>query len=442
MDNEKSHDSATVAGLVSREELFVMVWAEPMLKVAAQFGVSSSYMARVCTVMNVPRPERGYWAKLTFGQVIKKPSLPEARPGDQLWWGRGVEFKTVARTLPKPRPAASAPTPKPKKKHHGEHPLVYGAKQLFEAGRLASWSKYLKPAKRLLVDLAVSKTGLDRALSLANALFSQLEDCGHRVLIAPEHEHFRRVAVDQHEVPKKRNDYEYSELWCPGRPTVVYIGTVAIGLTFIEMSELADAKSVDGDYERVEPTLANRMRSKHSYSWPYTTHDFPTNRFCLQAYSPHRLAEWTKQWREAKGEDLKKRIPSIVKELTEAAPEIVKLIEEGERQAAIEHQKWEEEHKRWEREEAERKAAEALKKSRQQLMDFIDSWGKAKRINEFLNEVAAILPSIDDDLRPQFERRLERMKAMIGDTDALRGLRNWKAPEEWLAEEAAKTRSY
>lgn len=40
-----------------REELYALVWAEPMLKVAARFGVSSSYMARVCSQLQVPRPE-------------------------------------------------------------------------------------------------------------------------------------------------------------------------------------------------------------------------------------------------------------------------------------------------------------------------------------------------------------------------------------------------
>ena len=38
------------AGL-TREALYELVWSEPMLKVAAQFGVSSSYMARVCTLL-------------------------------------------------------------------------------------------------------------------------------------------------------------------------------------------------------------------------------------------------------------------------------------------------------------------------------------------------------------------------------------------------------
>jgi hypothetical protein len=73
------------AGL-TREALYELVWSEPMLKVAARFGVSSSYMARVCTQLNVPRPERGYWAKLAVCKAPKQPALQEPRTGDPLAW--------------------------------------------------------------------------------------------------------------------------------------------------------------------------------------------------------------------------------------------------------------------------------------------------------------------------------------------------------------------
>ena len=46
---------------LTRAELYALVWSEPMLKVGARLGVSSSYMARICTLLKVPRPERGYW---------------------------------------------------------------------------------------------------------------------------------------------------------------------------------------------------------------------------------------------------------------------------------------------------------------------------------------------------------------------------------------------
>ena len=63
--------------MVSREELYELVWSTPMTKVAAKFSVSGSYMAPVCSILNVPRPERGYWARLEFGKAAARPDLPE-----------------------------------------------------------------------------------------------------------------------------------------------------------------------------------------------------------------------------------------------------------------------------------------------------------------------------------------------------------------------------
>jgi hypothetical protein len=87
---------------ITREKLYEEVWAEPMTKVAARYNVSSSFLARVCKGLNVPRPERGYWAKLAVGKAPPKPALPEARPGDELEWSRDGEPRRVARALPKP----------------------------------------------------------------------------------------------------------------------------------------------------------------------------------------------------------------------------------------------------------------------------------------------------------------------------------------------------
>src|ERR671938_1669188 len=87
---------------VDREGLYEPVWAEPMTKVAARYGVSSSFLARVCTRLNVPRPARGYWAQLEVGKAPAKPVLPEARPGDELQWSRDGEPRRAPRALPKP----------------------------------------------------------------------------------------------------------------------------------------------------------------------------------------------------------------------------------------------------------------------------------------------------------------------------------------------------
>jgi hypothetical protein len=74
--------------MVSRKELYELVWAIPMTKVAAKFSVSGSYLARICALLRVPRPQRGYWAKLQVGTAPAQPALPEALQGDQLFWSQ------------------------------------------------------------------------------------------------------------------------------------------------------------------------------------------------------------------------------------------------------------------------------------------------------------------------------------------------------------------
>lgn len=69
------------AGSIAREELYEFVWAMPMIKVAGKFQVSGSYLARICTALQVPRPERGYWAKLAVGKASEAPPLMSPRGG-------------------------------------------------------------------------------------------------------------------------------------------------------------------------------------------------------------------------------------------------------------------------------------------------------------------------------------------------------------------------
>jgi hypothetical protein len=67
----------------SRSELYEKVWSEPMQILAKQYNVSDVYLARVCRLLRVPLPGRGYWAKKTAGRPTKKrPPLPPL-PGER-----------------------------------------------------------------------------------------------------------------------------------------------------------------------------------------------------------------------------------------------------------------------------------------------------------------------------------------------------------------------
>jgi hypothetical protein len=67
----------------NRAELYEKVWSQPMRILAQQYGVSDVYLARVCRLLRIPLPGRGYWAKKSAGMATKKrlplPPLPSER---------------------------------------------------------------------------------------------------------------------------------------------------------------------------------------------------------------------------------------------------------------------------------------------------------------------------------------------------------------------------
>jgi len=413
---------------VSRETHYALVWSEPMLKVAAKFGVSSSYLARVCTLLNVPRPERGYWAKLAVGKAPSPPSLPMPQPGDVLAWSRDGNAVRLPRPLPQPPAVIRRNKKKPSVQVLAEHFLTRGVTRLFEEGRLSFDGEYLKPAKRLLVDLAVSKTGLEKALSFANQLFLALEAHGHRVVIASVDERLRRENVNHRESPS-RNPGD-NDLWSPQRPTVVYVGTVAIGLTIIEMSEEVQVRYVNGKYIRDAEYNAPKRRRYVVDNTRTTTRELASGRLCLQAYSPYGVAKWLHHWHETSNRDLQSQVPAIVKRLAGAAIEIAQLVEEGARQAEIERQRWQAEHQKWLHEEALRHAAKARKESREELLLILDVWGESQKLEQFFAEVERQSAPMPEQERLETLGRLKLARDLIGNIDALEQLRRWKSPSE------------
>lgn len=204
--------------------------------------------------------------------------------------------------------------------------------------------------------------------------------------------------------------------------------TLAIGLTIIEMSEEVEVRYVNGKYIR-ESDYVPPKRGENRYTWT-TKKDYPTGRLCLQAYSPYWRAKWIKQWRETKKRDLENQIKSIVKEIEQAAGPVARLVEEGERQAEIERQRWEAQQERWRREEAERKAAKALKESREELFQIIDAWAEANRIEEFFHDIEKRAVSLSENERFRISERLKLARKLIGSVDALDYFINWRSPAE------------
>lgn len=418
--------------MITREELYELVWSTPMIKVAEKFEVSGSYLARVCTELRVPRPERGYWAKLAVGNAPQRPALPEPLPGDPVVWSRTDELPAPA--VPKPRPSPSPRVPRLARPVTGTHGLIRGAKEHFLASRKVDDAEHLKPYKKLLVDITVSRSGLDKALGFANDLFNALESAGHRVVIAPLDAQFRRERVQEKEVPPKKDPrqdpYGYDRLWSPYRPTVAYVDSLAFGLAIVEMTESVAMRYVNGKYIRESDYVPPKVSRRHiDHTWT-TNRDLPSGRLRLVVYSPYRSMSWSTSFQESKARSLTLDIPQIVKAIENATATVTEKLREAERQAEIWRQERLAEEERRRQEEDRRREAQSIKDSRDQLEQVIQSWAKVVSLEQFFRGVedrAQTLPEVE---RQAVLHRLQLARDFVGTQDPLDFFREWKTPLE------------
>ena len=68
--------------ILTRRDLYELVWATPLSKLADQFGISDRGLAKICERHRVPSPPRGYWAKLEAGGKPKRAIFVEAYDAD------------------------------------------------------------------------------------------------------------------------------------------------------------------------------------------------------------------------------------------------------------------------------------------------------------------------------------------------------------------------
>lgn len=64
---------------LSRAELFALIWERPSTQVAHELGVSDVALGKLCRQLQVPKPPRGYWARVASGRTPKRPPLPAYR---------------------------------------------------------------------------------------------------------------------------------------------------------------------------------------------------------------------------------------------------------------------------------------------------------------------------------------------------------------------------
>lgn len=404
---------------VHRDTLYSEVWATPMVSLAPKYGVSAVFLSRVCARLNIPCPPRGYWAKKHSGQRPKIPPLPAPTIAVPTEWRRGDQLPSITR----PEPAMPNP-----KKASAQSALLMGSLSSFTSGRVAG-DGYLKPAKRNLPDLIVTEPSLHRAASVLQKLANRFRDSNCRFSVACSEGSYTRKVLGAEEGRLKRSVFE-TNIWSPARPTLVFIGEVAIGLTIYEQTVEMEMVYLDGQHlpvkeaKKIKPGLWDR---KAGTFYRRSLQRVASKRLCLRAYSPHPRVSWEYTWTEGKV-SLLRQFDDIIAFLMDRAMSLAHDVEEADLQAVAERARWEAEravaNARFERSLIMRSREESLKN----LLQIIEAWSHEKKLQEFFDEIAARSVDMNNEDRAKLSAKVHKAKDLLGGSDIVEALMLWESP--------------
>jgi hypothetical protein len=172
---------------VTREDLYELVWSEPLSVIARRTTISDVGLAKICRRLRVPVPGRGYWARNRGGQRVRRlllPELPLSAPNRMRYATiPGLGSSSVDVIVAQRRYAAEHPIVVANQLVD-PHPLVAQSAQIL--ARLESDRRgFLHSPTDTSLALVVSRKSIGRALCIFDALIRALEARGFRVALCP-----------------------------------------------------------------------------------------------------------------------------------------------------------------------------------------------------------------------------------------------------------------
>lgn len=168
--------------ILTRAQLYDFVWKTPMFELAKQFQISDNGLRKVCRKYIIPFPKMGYWQKVKFGKVPKKPSLPDYQGEDKIL----IKMMPRIKEMLKPSQIISEAINIPENISKF-HPLIKQTKDLFKAGHKDQGRFRSRRGERAL-DIRVGPEQLTRAFRIMDTIIKALEERGARVTLEREGE--------------------------------------------------------------------------------------------------------------------------------------------------------------------------------------------------------------------------------------------------------------
>ncbi len=193
---------------LTREQLYDIVWSEPIRTVATRYGLSDRGLAKICVRLHVPVPGRGYWQQKAVGKKVRQPPLkaldPDTPPSERAvtLGPRGSSARrTTSETVAEQSALESAPDRliQVAAELNDPHPLIERTARALRR-RKPDERGLRHPSLKRCLDVHVSTALIDRALRILNALVRALEGRGYAITCPVEGPHRTVVVVDGEQI--------------------------------------------------------------------------------------------------------------------------------------------------------------------------------------------------------------------------------------------------
>ncbi|HVR57006.1 MAG TPA: hypothetical protein VMT72_09280, partial [Pseudolabrys sp.] len=181
----------------TRKELYDLVSATPMVKLAKEFGMSDVGLRKICVKHDIPTPPLGYWAKLSFGRAAKSIPLTAPRQGVsdlvQISIHAVAERPSeVVQAEIEARQRISEPIGVPMEAPAHLHSFARALKRALKASK-PNPEGFCYANGHGILSTSVGAGNRDRVVLLADTLFRTLEAAGQQVKAAEKDVH---IVVD------------------------------------------------------------------------------------------------------------------------------------------------------------------------------------------------------------------------------------------------------
>lgn len=331
----------------TREELYELVWSEPMTKLGARFGISGNGLKKACLRANIPIPPQGYWNKLQAGHKVAKTQLPPASAGTPAEVTIDPPGQKPASPPPPPVPASvqekieaerqsAKPVIVPKtlsSLHRIVDSWVQDSRRKQREARYDAWSRDLYTP--------IDKTELDkRRLRIQSALFKALEARGYKLIVGEPYRH-----------------------------------AVEIGLGHEKLEVTLEER-----IRQVRRRLTDEEKASRSYVQHWKQEKVPTGELILKIKAERYIA--VKEWRDTEDSLLEQQLNEVIAQIA-GMFESIRLRREQEAK---------EQERRWKLEEERRRVEMERKRELirfRRLVAHCDNWRTAADIRDLIAAVEA-----------------------------------------------------